>query len=270
MATWRSESVEDGEKDGAENYSGDGGLILGEQVHDSGDQQHGGDENQSDRNFGFADVQVAGNFPGAVSRLGEAQHEHGDGLHGEAPDHAESVERRQQVNVAAAEDDGEQLQAHDQVDDAVAGAVAVVRLLEPTGEHAVFRHAIQNAIRTHDGSVLRARQNQHAHQHHEAVKQQLQARRSGQVHGDAADEVGEIIRANLVGDDHHREERNQRGEQQAVDENHQPGLLQVLQLGMFDLAVDLGQRFFAAHGQHGVPEADEEDDPGDVAEPAFR
>ena len=36
---------------------------------------------------------------------------------------------------------------------------------------------------------------------------------------------------------------------------------------MFDFAVDLSQRFFAAHGQHGVPEADEQDDPRNVAEP---
>jgi hypothetical protein len=79
-----------------------------------------------------------------------------------------------------AENDGEQLHAHDQVDDAVAGAVAIVRLLEPTGEHAVFRHAIQNAIGAHDGSILRARQDEHAHQNHEAVKEQLQTLRSGQ------------------------------------------------------------------------------------------
>ena len=36
---------------------------------------------------------------------------------------------------------------------------------------------------------------------------------------------------------------------------------------MFDLAVDLSQSLFAAHGQNRMPEADEEDDPGDVAEP---
>ncbi len=36
---------------------------------------------------------------------------------------------------------------------------------------------------------------------------------------------------------------------------------------MFDFAVDLRQSFFAAHGEHGVAEADEKDDPGDVAEP---
>ena len=169
---------EDGEEHGAENHSGDRGFILGEEVHDRGDQQHGGNENQSHWNFGLADVQVAGNFPCAVARLGKAQDEHGDGLHGEAPDHAERVERGQQVDVAAAENDGEQLQAHDQVDDAVAGAEAVVRLLEPTGEHAVFGHAIQNAVGAYDGSILRARQDEHAHQHHEAVKEQLQAGRA--------------------------------------------------------------------------------------------
>ncbi len=36
---------------------------------------------------------------------------------------------------------------------------------------------------------------------------------------------------------------------------------------MLDLAIDLGQRLFAAHGQHGVTEADEEDDPRNVPEP---
>ncbi len=35
-----------------------------------------------------------------------------------------------------------------------------------------------------------------------------------------------------------------------------PVFLQVPQLGMFDFAVDLGKRLLAAHGQHGVSEAD--------------
>ena len=36
---------------------------------------------------------------------------------------------------------------------------------------------------------------------------------------------------------------------------------------MLDLAVDLGQRFLAAHGQHRMPESDEQDDPGEMADP---
>src|SRR5580700_109534 len=257
----------DGEKGGAENDSGDGGLVLGKQVDDGGEQQHRGNADQSYGDFGFAEVEVAGDFPGAVTGLGEAQHEHREGLHGEAPDHAKGVERGQHVDVAAAQDDGEDLEAYDQVDDAVAGTEAVVRLLKPAGEHAVFGYSIQNAVGAHNGSILRTGQNQHSHQHDEAVKEQLQTRRSDQIHGNAADEVGEIVRANLVGNDHHGEKRDQRREEQAVDENDEPGLLQVLQLGMFDFAVDLGQSLFAAHGKDGVAEADEEDDPGDVAEP---
>ena len=235
--------------------------ILREQVHDRRDEQHRGDRNQPERDFGLADVQVAGNFPFAISGLGEAQHQHRQRFHGEAPDHAEGVERSQNVHVAQAQDDGQQLHADDQVDDAVTRAVTMMRFLEPAGQHAVFGHAIQHAIRAHDRSVLRSGQNQNSHQHHESMEEQLQAGRADQVHGDAADQVGEVVRPHVVGDDHHREERNQRREQQAVDENHQPGFFQVLQLGMLDLAVDLGQRLFAAHGQHGVAEANEEDDP---------
>ncbi len=45
------------------------------------------------------------------------------------------------------------------------------------------------------------------------------------------------------------------------------GLLQVLQLGMLDLAVDLGQRFLAAHRQHRVAEADQQQNQGSMASP---
>ena len=71
----------------------------------------------------------------------------------------------------------------------------------------------------------------------------------------------------VVGNDHHREERHQRGEEQAVQEDHQPGLLQVLQLGMFDFAVDLCQRLFAAHGQHGMAKPDQQHDQRDLLPP---
>ncbi len=72
-----------------------------------------------------------------------------------------------------------------------------------------------------------------------------------------------------VGNNHYREERDQRGEQQAVNKNDQPGLFQVLQLGMLDFAVHLGQRLFTAHGQHRMPETDKQNDHRQVAEPGF-
>src|ERR1700722_239863 len=142
-----------------------------------------------------------------------------------------------------------------------------MRLLKPTGENSVFRNAGQNAVGADYGSILRARENKDTHQHHEPMKKQFQAGRPDQVHGNAADEVGEIIRPNLIGNNHHGKERDQGSEQQAVNENDEPSLLQILQLGMFDLAVDLGQSLFAAHGEDGVSEADKKNDPGNVAEP---
>ena len=48
------------------------------------------------------------------------------------------------------------------------------------------------------------------------------------------------------------------GEHEAVDGNDDGGALQVLQLGMGKFAIDLGQRFLAAHGQHGVAECDQD------------
>ncbi len=53
------------------------------------------------------------------------------------------------------------------------------------------------------------------------------------------------------------------GEHQAVDEDHHPGALQVLDLRHFDLAVDLRERFLAAHRQNRVAEADEDRDRGE-------
>ena len=44
--------------------------------------------------------------------------------------------------------------------------------------------------------------------------------------------------------------------------------LQVLELGMLDLAIDLGQALFAAHGQHGVAERHEDSEEAeDAAQP---
>src|ERR1017187_5574600 len=219
---------EDREEDHAEDNPRDRSLILGEQIHNCGHEEHRRNDHEAEGDFCLPDMQVPRNFPLAVARLGEAQHQHRQRLHGETPDHSEGIQRGQLVDVAPAQHDGEQLHADDQVDDAVAGAVAVVRFLKPISEHTIFSYAVQDAIRAHDGSVLRPRQNQHAHQYDEAVEQDLQASWPHQIHGDAADEVGEVLRADAVRDDHHRKERHQRGEQQAVNEDHQPGLLQVL------------------------------------------
>ncbi len=100
----------------------------------------------------------------------------------------------QSEHVAARQNDRQQLQADDQVDDAVAGAEAVMRLLEPGGQHAVFGHAVQHAVGADDRRILRARQNQHADQHDKAVEEQLGPFGPTRYIGDAADQVPEVIR----------------------------------------------------------------------------
>ena len=134
------------------------------------------------------------------------------------------------------------------------------------GENAVFGHAVQHAVGANDRGVLRSCQNQHADHDHEAMEQQPRPDGARQVHGDSTDEVGKVVGPHLVWNHHDRKERDQRREQHAVDEDHKPGFFQVLELWVFDFPVDLRQRFFAAHGQHGVPEADEQEDPGQVTE----
>src|ERR1051326_6290062 len=72
----------------------------------------------------------------------------------------------------------------------------------------------------------------------------------------------------MIGDDHDGEERNQRREQQAIDENNSAGFFQVLQLGVLNLPIYLCEGLLAAHGQHGVAEADKGDDPGQMTDPS--
>ena len=61
-----------------------------------------------------------------------------------------------------------------------------------------------------------------------------------------------------VGNQHRRQQRGAAGEDQAVDGDDDRRALEVLQLGMLDLAIDLGQALFAAHGQDGVAEGHED------------
>ena len=146
-----------------------------------------------------------------------------------------------------------------------------MRLEEPVGHHAVFGHAIQHAVGADDRRVHRAGQDQEADDHHEAVQQQAGRQRPRHVHGQSADEVVAVeLHADFVGNQHHGQEGNARREQQAVDEDDEGRLLEVLHLRRFDFAVDLGQRLFAAHGQDRMPEGQQQADHADDAHPIAR
>src|SRR5262249_22474196 len=73
----------------------------------------------------------------------------------------------------------------------------------------------------------------------------------------------EEILARGVWNDHHREEGDQRGKQQAIDEDHEAGAFQVLEFGMRDFAVHLRQTLLAAHGEQRVAESDHHGNYGD-------
>ena len=84
-------------------------------------------------------------------------------------------------------------------------------------------------------------QHQESDDHDERLKQQLQRHRAGKIHRNAADQVVQILRPDVVGDERVGEERDKRREQQRIHEDHEPGAHQILVLRVFELAVDLGE-----------------------------
>ena len=199
----------------------------------------------------------------------EAQHQHGKRIHGETPDHAESVGFAQYEQIAAGDGDGDDLQDDNQIDEPAGGPEAGMRMAEPIRKDAVFGHAVQYAVRSDDGCIHRAGKDQRSHQYDERVKQEPQRNRAGEKHRQPADEIVEILGALGVRDNHHGEERDQRGEQHAVNEDHESGSLQILELGISDLAIDLRQALLAAHGQQGMAQSNEDRHQRERTSPVF-
>ena len=247
-------------QDQREGDAGNRRDLLREQVDDRHAEERQGDQHEADRELDAADLHVQRHSPFTVSRLRVAKDQHRQRLEREAPDDAEGVGLAEQVHVAAAEHDRQHLQADDRVDDAVVGAEAAVWLPEPRRQHSVLRDAAQYPARSDDRRVDGARQNQEPDEDDERLKDQPQPHRSGKVHRQPGDQVVVELRPHAVGNERHREEAHERGEQQAVDENHQAGALEVLHLRLLDLAVNLRERFLAAHREDRVAEADEDGD----------
>ncbi len=78
------------------------------------------------------------------------------------------------------------------------------------------------------------------------------------VHGQTGDQVVLIdVSALPRGDQHGGQKRCAASKDQAIDGNDDCRALQVLELGVLDLAIDLRQAFFAAHGQNRVAKCHE-------------
>src|SRR5216683_894345 len=239
------------------NAAGHGRDRLGEKVHDGDQEQSQRNQSEPHGDLHTANRKVQRNLELALPRTRVAQYKNGEAVHREAPDDAEGVKIREESHIAAANENSENLQTDDDIDDAIAGAEARVRLAKPFGEHAIFRNAIQHSVGADDSGVHGPGKDECAHDYDEAMKNQADDQRSLETHGQAANQVLQIVLADIIGNDHHGEKGNQRGEHEAVNENDQPGLLQVGQLGAFNFAVNLGERLFSAHGQHGVAERNE-------------
>ena len=76
-------------------------------------------------------------------------------------------------------------------------------------------------------------------------------------HGHAGDQVVLIFNMLIEGNQHVGQQRGAAGEDEAVDSDDNRRPLQVLQLGVFDFAVDLRQRLLAAHGKNRVAKGHE-------------
>src|SRR5208283_3527569 len=204
-------------------------------------------------------MKIGRHLPIALTLVAIAQHEHRDGFEDEAPDDSECVGFTEGVDVAPAHDDGEELQSYDDVDDAIGSAVTFVRPPEPVGKHAVFRDSIQNAVGTHNGSVYGAGKDEESDDNNKCAESQPQNLRPDHVHGKTSDQVVAVhLHANVIRDQHDRQQRHQAGENEAVNADDNGRALQVFELGMREFTINLRQRFLAAHGQYGMPEAYDE------------
>ena len=75
------------------------------------------------KGISYSYAEIDGHLPAALAFVLEAEHQHGQAFEGEAPDHAERVSLAEGVDIAAAGQNGENLKADDQIDDAITGAV---------------------------------------------------------------------------------------------------------------------------------------------------
>ncbi len=193
-----------------------------------------------------------------------AENQHGESFENETPDHTEGIRFAQDEHVAAREHDRCDLQERDHVYDAMVGAVFLMRMTEPVEQHAVFGDAGEHSGGTDDCGIHGAGKNQEADEDDESAQRNPCPQRPDHEHRESADQIVAVVgHADAVGDDHDGEERHQRGQEQAVDENDEPGTEKVLQLGRRDFAVDLRERLLTRHREDRMPERDHYSDCAD-------
>src|ERR1700687_380301 len=174
-------------KQNRESAASHGGHRLGEQVDYRNQKKGQGEQTEPDGNLHPEDAGIEGNLELALAGPGVTEHQNRQTVHGETPNHAEGVEVREEGDIATADYYGENLQNDDDIDNAIAGAEAGMRLAKPGTEHAILGNAIQHSVGADDSGVHRASKNQRTYHDHESVKDQAGIQRAFEVHGQAAD-----------------------------------------------------------------------------------
>ena len=82
-------------------------------------------------------------------------------------------------------------------------------LTEPGAEHAVFRDTVENTVRAQDGGVNGAGENESSNDHDKSMKDEAGNVRALKVHGQAANQILQVILAFAIGNDHDGEKGNE-------------------------------------------------------------
>ena len=111
---------------------------------------------QAQRNFKLSDADVRGHAPSPLAFKLKPEDQQGQRVEGKTPDHAKCVGFTQDIDVASAGDDGEQLQANHQIDNAIAGPKLFVGPAKPVGKNAILGNAVEHPVRPDDRGIDRA------------------------------------------------------------------------------------------------------------------
>ena len=104
-----SETVKTANKNDGEEDAVDGGDSFRKEIGNGDAAQKDGGRAETDGDFDSGDPDVAGEFVFLIVPV-IAQHQYAERLQEEAPHHAESIGFAEQINIAAAERDSDDLQ----------------------------------------------------------------------------------------------------------------------------------------------------------------
>ena len=178
----RSDTTKTHEERGVKSTPEIVAVSLVKRLMMAADEQHERDQHRADGHFAAADCRLSGTLHsrGDVRHL-VAEHDHGKRIEHETPDHAKRVgfaEHESRCHGSARSSTICRMTI--EVDQPIGRAEALVRLAEPVGQHAVFRHAVQYAVRSDDRRIHRAGEHQEPDDHDKRLEEQPQPERSDQ------------------------------------------------------------------------------------------